>query len=352
MRSAGYEDLVPRGFKLAEGAPDAGGRLRSPAGPYRSGGDASGQRTPFPSRPSPWCTRKAPRVTSRVPEIRAAMDHAAHPALLLVDAISSLGCIDCWHDEWQVDVTIAGSQKGLMLPPGLGFTAISGKARSRAATASLPRSYRHWEAMRAANVEGFFPFTPATNPLYGLREAVDMLLDEDLDRVFARHDRHAAATRAAVGGWGLEVLCRARTSTAPRSRRAAARWPRYGRAARADPPAVRHGARRRSVEARRARGPDRPSRRLQRPHAVRDVERCGDAAPDERPRAWRAAVWWRHLSTSRRRPGTDPPGSAQGECGQCAVDDRTRQQVVEFVQVVDGAGLPELLNPERDRGDT
>lgn len=146
-------------------------------------------------------------VTSRIPEVRAAIDAADHPALLMVDTISSLGSIDHRHDEWGVDVTIAGSQKGLMLPPGLGFNALSEKALTAARTARLPRSYWDWTPVIEANERGFFPYTPATNLLYGLDEALRMLADEGLPAVFARHARHAAATRAAVHGWGLEVLC-------------------------------------------------------------------------------------------------------------------------------------------------
>jgi alanine-glyoxylate transaminase/serine-glyoxylate transaminase/serine-pyruvate transaminase len=143
-------------------------------------------------------------VTSRVPEIRAAIDAAGSDALLLVDTISSLGSIDFRHDEWGVDVTVGGSQKGLMLPAGLGFNAVSEKAR--AARGSLPRAYWDWEPIIAANERGFWPYTSATNLLYGLREALAMLREEGLEQVFARHARHAAATRAAVGAWGLEVL--------------------------------------------------------------------------------------------------------------------------------------------------
>ncbi|MEU7487229.1 aminotransferase class V-fold PLP-dependent enzyme [Streptomyces sp. NPDC042319] len=146
-------------------------------------------------------------VTSRVADIRAAMDAADHPALLLVDTISSLGSIDYRHDEWGVDVTVAGSQKGLMLPPGLAFNAVSGKALDAARTARLPRAYLDWAPVIEANERGYFPYTPATNLLYGLDEALRMLADEGLPAVFARHRRHAAATRAAVRGWGLEVLC-------------------------------------------------------------------------------------------------------------------------------------------------
>jgi alanine-glyoxylate transaminase / serine-glyoxylate transaminase / serine-pyruvate transaminase len=146
-------------------------------------------------------------VTSRVPDVRAAIDEVGHPALLLVDTISSLASIDYRHDEWGVDVTVAGSQKGLMLPPGLGFNAISEKALAASRSAGLPRSYWDWGPMIEANARGFFPYTPGTNLLYGLREACAMLAEEGLENVFARHQRHAAATRAAVRAWGLEVLC-------------------------------------------------------------------------------------------------------------------------------------------------
>ncbi len=145
--------------------------------------------------------------TSRIDEVRAAIDAAAHPALLLVDTISSLASIDYRHDEWGVDVTVAGSQKGLMLPPGLSFNAISAKALAAAETAGLPRSYWDWRPMLEANKTGYFPYTPGTNLLYGLNEAIDMLLDEGLANVFARHDRHAEATRRAVRAWGLEIQC-------------------------------------------------------------------------------------------------------------------------------------------------
>ena len=147
-------------------------------------------------------------VTSRIGAVRGALDAAGHPALLLVDTISSLASIDYRHDEWSVDVTIGGSQKGLMLPPGLGFNAVSGKALAAARSAGMARSYWDWESMLGANETGFFPYTPATNLLYGLAEAIDMLHEEGLDNVFGRHDRHAEATRCAVRAWGLEVWCR------------------------------------------------------------------------------------------------------------------------------------------------
>jgi alanine-glyoxylate transaminase/serine-glyoxylate transaminase/serine-pyruvate transaminase len=146
-------------------------------------------------------------ATSRIGLVRKSMDAAGHPALLLVDTISSLASIDYRHDEWGVDVTVAGSQKGLMLPPGLSFNAVSEKARKASQAAKLPRSYWGWEEMLASNKTGYFPYTPATNLLYGLREALRMLQEEGLENVFARHDRHAEATRRAVRAWGLEVLC-------------------------------------------------------------------------------------------------------------------------------------------------
>ena len=146
-------------------------------------------------------------VTSRIPEVRRALDAAHHPALLLVDTISSLASIDYRHDEWGVDVTIAGSQKGLMLPPGMSFNAVSEKALRATETARLPRSYWDWQEMLKPNRVGFFPYTPPTNLLYGLREAIRMLHEEGLENVFRRHDRHAEATRAAVRAWGLEIVC-------------------------------------------------------------------------------------------------------------------------------------------------
>jgi alanine-glyoxylate transaminase/serine-glyoxylate transaminase/serine-pyruvate transaminase len=146
-------------------------------------------------------------VTSRVAEVRRAIDRAAHPALLVVDTISSLASIDYRHDEWGVDVTIAGSQKGLMLPPGLGFNAISEKALAATESARLPKSYWDWGPMLVANKSGFFPYTPATNLLFGLRESLCMLREEGLANVFARHRRLAEATRRAVRAWGLEILC-------------------------------------------------------------------------------------------------------------------------------------------------
>jgi alanine-glyoxylate transaminase/serine-glyoxylate transaminase/serine-pyruvate transaminase len=144
---------------------------------------------------------------SDVPAVRAAIDAAKHPALLLVDTISSMGSIDFKHEAWGVDVTIAGSQKGLMLPPGLGFNAVSAKALAAAETAKLPRSYWDWKAMIASNATGYFPYTPATNLLYALHAAIGLLMAEGLENVYARHDRLAEATRRAVRAWGLELQC-------------------------------------------------------------------------------------------------------------------------------------------------
>ena len=146
-------------------------------------------------------------VTSNIAAVRKAIDAAGHPALLLVDTISSLGSIDYRHDEWGVDVTIAGSQKGLMLPPGLSFNAVSAKALEASKTAGLPRAYWAWDEIIAANASGYWPTTPSTNLLYGLAAALDQLLAEGMQNVFARHDRHAEATRCAVRAWGLEILC-------------------------------------------------------------------------------------------------------------------------------------------------
>jgi len=146
-------------------------------------------------------------VTTRIPLVRKAIDAAKHPALLMVDTISSLGSIDYRHDEWGVDVTVGGSQKGLMLPPGLSFNAISQRALEASKSAGLVRSFWDWTEMLGSNASGFFPYTPATNLLYGLREAIHMLEEEGLAHVFARHDRHAEATRRAVRAWNLEILC-------------------------------------------------------------------------------------------------------------------------------------------------
>jgi alanine-glyoxylate transaminase/serine-glyoxylate transaminase/serine-pyruvate transaminase len=147
-------------------------------------------------------------VRSDVAAVRRAIDRAGHPALFMVDTISSLASMDYRHEEWGVDVTVGGSQKGLMLPPGLSFNAVSEKALAAHRGARLPRGYFDWTAMLEANRRGFFPYTPATNLLFGLAEAILMLHEEGLERVFARHERHAAATRAAVEAWGLEIVAR------------------------------------------------------------------------------------------------------------------------------------------------
>jgi alanine-glyoxylate transaminase/serine-glyoxylate transaminase/serine-pyruvate transaminase len=147
-------------------------------------------------------------IFTNVAEVRKAMDRAGHPALLMVDAISSLGAMDYRHDEWGVDVTIAGSQKGLMLPPGLGFNAIGEKAMAANKASMMPRAYWDWQAMLGQNKSGFFPYTPATNLLYGLREALAMIREEGRQNVFARHDRHGESARRAVRAWGLEVVAR------------------------------------------------------------------------------------------------------------------------------------------------
>ena len=146
-------------------------------------------------------------VTSDIAAVRRALDAARHPALLMVDTISSLASIDYRHDEWGVDVTVGASQKGLMLPPGLSFNAVSDKALAAHAGARLPRSYWDWGPIRDAGEKGFFPYTPPTNLLFGLREALAMLQAEGLDNVLARHDRHAEAARRAVRAWGLDLLC-------------------------------------------------------------------------------------------------------------------------------------------------
>jgi len=146
-------------------------------------------------------------VTSRIAELRRTMNGLRHPALLIVDTVSSLACMDYRHDEWEVDVSVCGSQKGLMVPPGLSFNAISEKALSANKNARLPRSYWSWQDMLEHNRTGFFPYTPATNLLYGLREALRMLQEEGLPNVFRRHERHAEATRAAVRAWGLDIVC-------------------------------------------------------------------------------------------------------------------------------------------------
>ncbi len=146
-------------------------------------------------------------VTSRIDSVRKAIDAADHPALLLVDTVSGLGCADYRHDEWGVDVAVGGSQKGLMLPPGISFNAVSEKALSASNGQGMPRLYWSWREMVANNANGYFPYTPATNLLYGLETALDMMNEEGLDNIFARHQRHAEATRRAVVAWGLQTVC-------------------------------------------------------------------------------------------------------------------------------------------------
>lgn len=145
-------------------------------------------------------------VVSRIADLRRAMNRTGHPALLIVDAISSLGSIDVRHDDWQIDVTVCGSQKGLMVPPGLGFNAVSEKALRASKNARMPKSYWDWQEILKSNTAGFFPYTPATNLLYGLREALRMMDEEGLDNILRRHGRHGDATRAAVRAWGLEIV--------------------------------------------------------------------------------------------------------------------------------------------------
>ncbi len=145
-------------------------------------------------------------VTSRVAALRQAIDRARHPALFMVDGISSIGAIDYRHDEWGVDVTVLGSQKGLMLPPGLSFNAVSAKALAAHKTAKMPRGYFEWQPMIDANENGLFPYTPPTTLFFGLKQSIAMLEEEGLDNVFARHDRLAEATRRAVRAWGLDFL--------------------------------------------------------------------------------------------------------------------------------------------------
>ena len=152
-------------------------------------------------------TETSTGVANPIEAVRRAMNHAAHPALLMVDTVASLAATDYRHEAWGVDVTVAGSQKGLMLPPGLGFNAVSEKALAASQHATLQKSYWDWEAVLEANERGVFPYTPATNLLFGLHEALAMLLEEGLDAVFARHNRFAEATRRAVRAWDLEVVC-------------------------------------------------------------------------------------------------------------------------------------------------
>jgi alanine-glyoxylate transaminase / serine-glyoxylate transaminase / serine-pyruvate transaminase len=154
-------------------------------------------------------------VVSDIAAVRRAIDAAGHPALLMVDSVSGLGCADYRHDEWGVDVTVSGSQKGLMLPPGIGMNAISPKAIAAGRDAKLPRSYWAWDEMLEMNKDGYWPTTPATNLLYGLSEVLDMMLEEGLDNVHARHQRWARGVRAAVQAWGLPILCADEAAMSP-----------------------------------------------------------------------------------------------------------------------------------------
>jgi|SRR5690554_211257 len=146
-------------------------------------------------------------VTSDILAVRRAIDNAGHPALLMVDTISGLACVDYRHDEWGVDVTVSGSQKGLMLPPGISFNALSDKAIEASKHAQLPKSFWAWDEIIESNKNGYWPSTPNTNLLYGLNEAIDMLFEEGLEQVFARHQRWAVGVRSAVEAWGLEIQC-------------------------------------------------------------------------------------------------------------------------------------------------
>ena len=222
----------------------------------------------------------------------------------MVDTISSLASIDYRHDEWGVDVTVGGSQKGLMLPPGLGFNALGDKALAAARNARLPKSYWDWQAMLSANAKGVFPYTPATNLLYGLREALAMLQEQGLEQVFARHARHAEATRQAVARLGPRAAV-------PRSARVleladrgpGARGPRCRRAARGHPRALRPVARQRPRQARRPGVPDRSSGRLQRSDARRHPVRHRDGAEATSAFRWPRAASPRRSTISRQGRG-------------------------------------------------
>ena len=201
--------------------------------------------------------------TSDVAAVRRAMDEARHPALLLVDTVSSLGSMDYRHDEWRVDVAVAASQKGLMLPPGLAFNAVSAKAIEASKTARLPKNYWRWDDMLSSNTTGFFPSTPATNLLFGLREALRMLEEEGLENVYRRHLRLAEATRRAVGAWGLELLALESGGAQPHGDGGPAAGPlRRGGAPRADPRPFQYVPRSRSRQGRGPRLPYRPPRQF------------------------------------------------------------------------------------------
>ena len=216
-------------------------------------------------------------ATSDIPAVRAAIDAAGHPALLMVDTISSLGSVRYEQDKWGVDVTVAGSQKGLMLPPGLGFNAFGPKAKALARQSTTRRSYFDWTAMDDVASTGQFPYTPATNLLFGLRAALDLLAEEGIDTVFTRHERHARATRAAVSAWGLEVLC---TEPAEQSNVLTAVLMPDGVSADAfpgsRPAALQHAPGQWPVKTQGQGVPHRASRRLQRHDADRDAGRRAD----------------------------------------------------------------------------
>ena len=239
-------------------------------------------------------------------EVRRAIDAAGHPALLMVDTISSLGSIDYRHDEWGVDVTVGGSQKGLMLPPGLSFNALGEKALAVAKQSKLPKSYWGWDEMIASNKTGFFPYTPATNMLYALGEAIDMLHEEGLENVFARHDRHAEATRRAARAWGLDILCKEpRHYSSSLTAHDDAGRARRGQVPQGRAGAFRRVARHRAVEGRRKSVPHRASRRHQRPDDHRRARRRRDGA-----RARRRAA------PQGRRAGRDGLFRRRGQSGQ------------------------------------
>ena len=237
-----------------------------------------------------------------IESVRAAIDRARHPALLMVDAISSLACADYRHDQWGVDVTIAGSQKGLMVPPGLAFTAISDKALAAAARNKTQRSYWDWAPLVTSNKTGFFPYTPAVNLFYALNAALDMLLEEGLDNVFARHERYAEATRRAARAWGLELQCQDPRAYAPgRDRDPHARGPQRRPAPHHHPRAVQHVS---GQWPRPHRGPGVPHR----PHG-----RSGRVATD-RDTVGRGDGAARRRCAAPRRRGAGGDGLPDGEC--------------------------------------
>ena len=225
-------------------------------------------------------------ATSRIDEVRKAIDAAGHPALLLVDTVSGLACADYRHDEWGVDVSVSGSQKGLMLPPGLGFNAVGEKALAFARKAETAKQFWSWEEMIPHNARGFFPSTPATNLLYGLDVAIDMLNEEGLDHVFARHQRHGEATRRAVAAWGLKTICLDPRLYSPVLTGVMLPEGRDADRFRSDcARPFRHIARRGSRPARRQGVPDRTPRRHQRSDADRRARRRGNE-----PAASRASI--------------------------------------------------------------